>query len=68
MKSKMGICVEDYNMLNEDQKNYTYIWKSYNASYKPAYSWERVYNAFQYRNASELNGYPVVNILFKMNY
>ena len=68
MKSKIGICVKDYNMLNEDQNNYTYSWKSYNPSYKPTYSWERVYNACQYRNASELNGYPVVYILFKINY
>jgi hypothetical protein len=60
MKSKIGICIEDYNMLNEDQKNYTYGWKSYNSSFKAAYSWERVYSAFQYRNSSELNGYPVV--------
>ena len=60
IKSKIGFCVEDYNMLREDQNNYTYSWKTYNSSYKPAYSWERVYNAFQYRSASELNGYPVV--------
>ena len=31
-----------------------------NNYYKPAYSWERVYHAFQYRTASELNGYPVI--------
>ena len=59
MKSKIGFCVEDYNMLREDQNNYTYSWKLYNSSYKPVYSWERVYNAFQYRKDSELTGYPV---------
>ena len=47
-------------MLTEETKNYTYNWQKYNLNYKPAYSWERVYNAFQYRTASNLNGYPVV--------
>jgi hypothetical protein len=60
MKSKIGFCAEDYNMLSEDQYNYTYAWKIYNSSYKPEYSFERVYRAFQYRTASELNGYPVI--------
>jgi hypothetical protein len=56
------MCIEDYNMLREDINNYTYSWKTYNSSYKPKYSFERVYNAFQYRSANDLNGYPVVGI------
>ena len=60
MKSKVGFCVEDYNVFREDQNNYAFSWKQYNSSYKPVYRWERVYSAFQYRSANELNGYPVV--------
>ena len=62
MKNKLEMCTEDYNMLREDINNYTYSWKTYNSSYKPKYSFERVYNAFQYRSANDLNGYPVVGI------
>jgi hypothetical protein len=39
--------------------NYTYGWSKYNSSYKPMYSWERVYSAFQYRSNIDLNGYPI---------
>ena len=60
MQSKIEICVEDYSMLREDQNNYTYGWRAFNSSYKPTYSWERVYRAFQYRTVSDLNGYPVI--------
>jgi hypothetical protein len=62
MKNKVSFCVEDYNMLSEDQNNYTYSWKLYNSSYKPEYKFERVYQAFQYRSASESDKFPVIGI------
>ena len=49
-------------MLMEDQSNYSYNWDIYNSSFKPESSWDRIYHAFQYRSAAELNGYPVVGI------
>ena len=58
--SVINFCAADYNILTEDKTNYTYGWKEYNASYKPMYSFEKLYKAFQYRTASDLNGYPVV--------
>jgi hypothetical protein len=62
MKNKISFCVEDYNILNEDLTNYNYSWKLYNSSYKPEYKFERVYQAFQYSSASELDGFPVSGI------
>ena len=59
-ESKIDYCSEDYNIITEDRSNYTYNWNTYNSSYKPAYSWDKVYNAFQYRTANDLNGYPIV--------
>ena len=47
-------------MLREETSNYTYGWQAYNSTFKPQYSFERVYNAFQYRTASILNGYPII--------
>jgi polycystin 1L2 len=47
-------------MNTEDRSNYTYNWATYNSSYKPVYSWERVYKAFQYQTSTDLNGYPIV--------
>ena len=58
--SGINFCAADYNIMTEDRSNYTYGWKEYNASYKPMYSFEKLYRAFQYRSADDLNGYPVV--------
>ena len=49
-------------MLLFNQSNYSYNWDIYNSSFKPESSWDRIYHAFQYRSAAELNGYPVVGI------
>ena len=60
--SGIDFCSKDYDMFKEDTNNYGYEWDTYDSTYKPDYSWDRVYNAFQYRNSSDLNGYPLFAI------
>ena len=57
--SKIDYCSADYSILDEDTSKYSYGWNTYNSSYKPVASWNRVYSAFQYRNSTDLNGFPL---------
>ena len=59
-KYNISFCVDDYNILSEDHSNYSFGWSEYVSNFTPEYTLDRVYKAFQYRTASDLNGYPVV--------
>jgi hypothetical protein len=60
--SGINFCSKDYDIFEEDTNDYGYKWDAYDSSYKPDSSSERAYNAFQYRNATDLNGYPLFGI------
>lgn len=56
--SKFGIdfCDSDLSLFNSDTQDYGFGWTPYNASYVPPHGTSRIYNAFQYKSASELDG------------
>jgi polycystin 1L2 len=62
LKDQINFCTADYTFFNEDQQKYNYTWGAFNASDKPAFSMDRVYSAFQYRTATDLDGYPLIGL------
>jgi polycystin 1L2 len=57
-KKLIHFCTNDYSATLEDQKIYSVSWNEYDSSVEPTPRLARVFSAFNYRNASDLNGYP----------
>lgn len=58
-ENKINFCYADYSFLDEDKDLYDFGWNEFNSSYKPDSSEERIYRAFQYRSATDLDGFIV---------
>jgi hypothetical protein len=49
-------CDSDYSFAKEDKADYDYSWGTFNATYTAPVTMPYIYAAFQYRNASSLEG------------
>jgi polycystin 1L2 len=56
MDNYIDYCDSSYSTGSEDKSDYHYGWKPHNSSYSPPNGWPYLYKAFQYSNASVLNG------------
>lgn len=58
LRSYIDFCDADLTLFNSDTNNYGFGWSAYNSSFVPAHGTEQIYNAFQYQDATTLEGYP----------
>jgi hypothetical protein len=53
----IDFCDADSSVWNGDNKNYGFGWSTYNESYVPNNGMQQIYNAFQYQDSNQLQGY-----------
>ncbi|RNA25490.1 polycystin-1-like isoform X2, partial [Brachionus plicatilis] len=58
-KSHIPFCDDDLSLFNHQDANFGFSWSSFNESFKPAHGSEEIYRAFQYRDSSSLETFPL---------
>jgi hypothetical protein len=53
-----GICTDNLNTKSQDENSYGFAWSEYNSSYVAPFGYKSIYEAFQFKSASTLQGSP----------
>ena len=59
LKNKTNFCTNDLYYPSQDLNSYGFGWSQFNSSYSPPNGYQSIYNAFQYKDASTLQGSPI---------
>ena len=52
-------CTNDFNGQIQDENNYGFGWTKYNESYQPPFGYSSIYNSFQFKDETKLQGSPI---------
>jgi polycystin 1L2 len=58
MKKTVDFCIADFSSLNEDKSQHGFNWTQYDSTLDVPKPLKPIYTAFQYKDASTLNGLP----------